>query len=518
MRNKTAPLMLVILDGWGLGHPTAENAIYLAKTPYMDSFQQKHSYAEIEASGESVGLPAGQMGNSEVGHLNIGAGRAVYQELTRINLSIREKAFFQNKVFLDAMERAKKGATLHLLGLVSDGGVHSHLEHLYALLRLVKEHSLPEVYIHAILDGRDVPPANAADYLKPLEEYVANEKNIFLATVAGRYYTMDRDNRWERIEKAYRAMVTGEGEKATDSLVALQQAYRRGETDEFVLPTVLVDENGNPRGQVKKDDVLLFFNFRPDRARQITYTFMAEDFPHFERGEPFVQPFFVSMTSYDKTLETAIAFPSQSLKNTLGEVLSYHGLRQLRIAETEKYAHVTFFFNGGVEKPSPGEIRTLIPSPKVATYDLQPSMSAPEVTKVLLDKLSAGIFDVIILNYANADMVGHTGDLQAAVEAVETVDECLGQVVNKVLELKGVVCITADHGNAELMLDKKEGQADRPHTAHTTNRVPFVLVNERGLKIKDSGVLADIAPTILEILHIAIPQEMTGNSLLKGEI
>ncbi len=514
MRDKPGPVMLVILDGWGLGRPTAENAIYLAKTPHMDRFQQKYPYAEIEASGESVGLPVGQMGNSEVGHLNIGAGRVVYQELTRINLSIKEKTFFQNEVFLEAMERAKKGAALHLLGLVSDGGVHSHLEHLYALLRLAKEHRLSEVYIHAILDGRDVSPMSAAVYLKPLEEYLVNEENIFLATVAGRYYTMDRDNRWERIEKAYRAMVIGEGEKATDSLVALQQAYDEGETDEFVSPTVLVDENGNPRGQIKKDDVLLFFNFRPDRARQITRALMAKDFLHFEREEPFVQPFFVSMTSYDKTLATSVAFLPQSLKNTLGEILSYHGLRQLRIAETEKYAHVTFFFNGGVEKSSLGELRSLISSPKVATYDLQPSMSASEVTKVLLDKLSSRIFDVIILNYANADMVGHTGDLQAAVKAVETVDYCLGQVVDKILELKGVVCITADHGNAELMLDKKEDREDRPHTAHTTNRVPFVLVNEQGLKIRDRGVLADIAPTMLEILHISIPVEMTGKSLL----
>ncbi len=517
MREKLGPLVLVILDGWGIGRPTAENAIYLAKTPHMDRFQQEYPYAEIEASGESVGLPAGQMGNSEVGHLNIGAGRVVYQELTRINLSIKEKTFFQNKVFLEAVERAKKGAALHLLGLVSDGGVHSHLEHLYALLWLAKEHRLPEVYIHVILDGRDVPPANAAVYLKPLEEYLVKEENIFLATVTGRYYAMDRDNRWERTEKAYRAMVAGEGEKAADSLAALQQAYNRGETDEFVSPTVLLDENGNPRGKVKKDDVLLFFNFRPDRARQITRAFIEENFSHFEREEPFIQPFFVSMTNYDKTIAAAVAFAPQNLKNTLGEVLSKYNLCQLRIAETEKYAHVTFFFNGGVEKSSPGEIRSLIPSPKVATYDLQPSMSAPEVTKVLLDKLSQRIFDVIILNYANADMVGHTGDLKAAVEAVETVDYCLGQVVDKVLEMKGVVCITADHGNAELMLDKEEGRGDRPHTAHTTNRVPFVLVNERGLKIRNRGILADIAPTMLEILHISIPVEMTGKSLIEGK-
>ncbi len=510
--KKPRPLVLAILDGWGISRRRRGNAVYIAKTPRTDAFSQVFPSAKLEASGEAVGLPPGQMGNSEVGHLNMGAGRVVYQELTRIHKAVKEKTFFRNPVLLEAVNKATEGGALHLMGLVSDGGVHSHINHLYALLKMARENRVAKVYIHALLDGRDVPPANAAEYLEPLQKRLETEKSGELATIAGRYYTMDRDGRWQRTEKGYRALVLGEGEKAPDALTALERAYARGETDEFVLPTVLVDGEGNPRGRVRTGDAVIFFNFRPDRARQITRAFTEEDFTYFDRGANPPEPFFVCLTQYDKTIDAPVAFPPQSLKNTLGEVLSGAGLKQLRIAETEKYAHVTFFFNGGQETPYPGEERVLIPSLKVATYDLQPEMSAPKVTRTLLDKLDEGTFDVVVLNYANPDMVGHTGKLEAAVEAVETVDTCIGRVVDKTLGLGGVVFITSDHGNAELMVDSRTNGAV---TAHTSNLVPFILVNKEGYRLKGKGILADVAPTVLEVLGIPIPEEMTGKSLLQ---
>ena len=512
MITKPRPLVLAILDGWGLSRRRKGNAIYNAATPRMDAFRQVFPFAKLECSGEAVGLPAGQMGNSEVGHLNMGAGRVVYQELTRIHKAVKEKTFFRNPVLLEAIGKAKKGSALHLMGLVSDGGVHSHVDHLYALLKMARENRLPHVYIHALLDGRDVLPANAREYIEPLQKRLESEKSGELATIAGRYYTMDRDGRWDRTEKGYRAMVLGEGLKAPDGLTALEQAYARGETDEFVLPTVLVDEKGCPRGRIRPGDAIIFFNFRPDRARQITRSLTDEVFVHFDRGPTPPDVFFVCMTQYDKTIHAPVAFPPQSLKNTLGEVLSREGLRQLRIAETEKYAHVTFFFNGGREPPYPGEERILIPSPKIATYDRQPEMRAGSVTQALLQKLEEETVDVVILNYANPDMVGHTGNIPAAIQAVEAVDTCIGRVVDKALGLGGAVFITSDHGNAELMVDPHN--PGNVFTAHTANLVPLILANKQGYKIRGAGSLADIAPTLLEVLGIPIPEEMTGKSLL----
>ncbi len=514
MIGKPRPLVLAILDGWGLSRRSRGNAILMADTPNMDFFQKRYSVAKLETSGEAVGLPSNQMGNSEVGHLNIGAGRVVYQELTRIDKAIKEKTFFKNPVFLEAISKAKKSGALHLMGLLSDGGVHSQIEHLYALIKMARENRVPKVYIHVILDGRDVPPRNAKEYLKPLEERLEKEGSAELATVAGRYYTMDRDHRWERIEKSYRAMVFGEGRRSPGGVIALNEAYERGESDEFLLPTVLVDKKNNPRGLVKDEDAIIFFNFRPDRARQITRAFTDKDFTYFNRGTNPPLPFFVCMTQYDKTIAAPIAFSLQRLTNTLGEVLSKEGLRQLRIAETEKYAHVTFFFNGGIEEALPREDRVLIPSPKVSTYDLKPEMSALELTEILLEKLKEDIYDVIILNYANADMVGHSGKLESTIKAVEVVDSCIGKVVNTTIELGGSVLITSDHGNAEHMINNSKEREGEPYTAHTSNLVPLILANNKGYKIKGKGVLGDLAPTMLEIMNIPIPAEMTGKSLL----
>jgi len=472
----------------------------------------EYPHTTIRASGDDVGLPVGQMGNSEVGHLNMGAGRVVYQELTRISLAIRQGDFFTNQVLLEAVERAKsQGTALHLIGLVSDGGVHSHIEHLYALLEMARKNGLDKVYVHAFLDGRDVPPANAEEYIKPLEQKCSSLGTGCIATIMGRYYAMDRDKRWERVERAYNAMVFGDGLKSASALEALSKAYGREETDEFVQPTIITDENGNPRATIKTGDSVIFFNFRPDRAREITRAFVDEDFQGFTRREGYPRVHFVCMTQYDKTISAPVAFKPQILENTLGEVLAKNNLTQLRIAETEKYAHVTFFFNGGVEPPNPGEDRLLIPSPKVATYDQKPEMSAYEVTDALLEKIKADQYDVIILNYANPDMVGHTGDMEAAVKAVEAVDRCLGKVVKAVLEKNGVAIITADHGNAEQMKD----DAGNPQTAHSTFEVPFILV---GSQYKDAqvrpGRLEDVAPTMLKILGLSQPVEMTGKSLI----
>lgn len=455
------------------------------------------------------------MGNSEVGHLNIGAGRVVYQEFTRISKAIREGDFFKNPVLQAAFKKAaEKGAAVHLMGLLSDGGVHSHIEHLFALLDMAKVYKLEKVYVHAFLDGRDVPPDNAQEYITQLEQRMGEIKLGKIATVMGRYYAMDRDNRWERIETAYKAMVDGEGVMASSAASAVTQSYDSKTTDEFVLPTVVVDPEGKPVAVVEPEDVIIFYNFRADRARQLTRAFVEKDFHEFERKKGFLNPYFVCMTQYHKDIPAPIAFPPQNLVNTLGEVLANNSLKQLRIAETEKYAHVTFFFNGGVEEPNPGEERILIPSPKCATYNLQPEMSAPQVTEKVVEAIRGKAYDVIILNFANPDMVGHTGIFEATVKAVETVDHSLGRIVDAVRETGGVLLITADHGNAECMLED-----GCPHTAHTTDLVPFILVSEKlkQRKLREDGALEDIAPTILSMLNISIPPEMTGKTLIRED-
>lgn len=498
------------MDGWGINPDKRDNAIALARTPNNSKFFSTYPFATLKCSGEAVGLPEGVMGNSEVGHLNIGAGRVVYQDLTRINKSIRDGDFFSNKVLLDAIYNVKKkGSSLHLMGLFSDAGVHSNLSHLFAILELAKRNGINKVYIHTFLDGRDTPPRSALRYFDMLEAEIKRVGVGEVATVMGRYYAMDRDRRWERVEKAYNALVPGEGEVAKSAKEAVNNAYARGENDEFVLPTV-IEGQGNT---LHDNDSLIFFNFRSDRAREITRAVIDDDFQGFERKKR-VHVHFVCMCQYDVTINAPVAFPSQSLKNILSQVLSDRGLKQLRIAETEKYAHVTFFFNGGVEKPYPLEDRALIPSPKVPTYDLKPEMSAYEVTDRLLAELDKGIYDVVIMNYANCDMVGHTGIIKAAISAVETVDTCVGKVVDKVMGRKGTVLITADHGNAEEMVDETTKEA---YTAHTTLPVPFCIVGDgsRDARLRDGGVLADIAPTVLEILGIDKPAEMTGTSLIK---
>lgn len=512
MGKLKAPIALVILDGWGMGdEQDAYNAICQSETPHMKLLSELYPSTTLTCSGEAVGLPEGQMGNSEVGHLNIGAGRVVYQELTRITKEIREGEFFTNPVLVNAVEQAKtNGSALHLMGLVSDGGVHSHINHLYALLELAKRNDLKKVYVHAFLDGRDVPPSSGIEYIKALEEKIAEIGVGSIATVAGRYYAMDRDKRWERVEKAYNAMVCREGEEAASASEAVETSYKLGKTDEFVAPTVIA---GCGDCGIKAKDSVIFFNFRPDRARELTRVFIDEKFDGFARCGGLLPVHFASMTQYDETMVVPVAYKPQFLKNTLGEVLENNGLTQLRIAETEKYAHVTFFFNGGEEKPYHGEERILVASPKVATYDLQPEMSAIEVTDKLVEAIKTGKFDVIILNYANSDMVGHTGKLDAAMKAVTTVDNCVGRVVEAMRNQGGITLITADHGNAEMMLDHVTGE---PFTAHTTNEVPLILVSEkhRGRAIK-KGILADLAPTILDLAGVAIPEEMTGNSLIK---
>lgn len=506
------PLVLVILDGWGLSDSSRGNAIAGADTPNFERYRNNYPYAQLICSGEDVGLPQGQMGNSEVGHLNMGAGRVVYQELTRISKSIRDGDFFNNDILLDAVNHALKyGSSLHLMGLLSDGGVHSHITHLFALLELARRHRLDKVYVHCFLDGRDVPPDNAGEYVIQLEQRIKELNTGRIATVMGRYYAMDRDRRWERTDRAYRALKEGEGLKALSAAAAIKESYGRGETDEFVQPTIIEDGKGNPVATVKEGDAVIFFNFRPDRARQITRAFVDRDFNGFDRGAPLDSLYYVCMTQYDKTIEAPVAYRPQKLKNTLGEVLGSSGIKQLRLAETEKYAHVTFFFNGGVEPPNQGEERILIPSPKVATYDQKPEMSAYEVTEEFIAQLQFDTYQVIIMNYANPDMVGHTGDLQAAVKAVETVDKCLGRVVDATLGKKGVVIITADHGNAEHMRDED----GNPVTAHTTKPVPFILVGEEyKTAVLRSGSLEDVAPTIIELIGLEKPKEMTGSSLI----
>lgn len=512
MSLKNTPLVLIVLDGWGLNPHAEGNAIAQANTPNMKSFVAGYPHSRLVSCGEAVGLPEGQMGNSEVGHLNIGAGRVVYQELTRITRDIRVGDFYKNEVLLNAVDYAKRNnAALHLIGLLSDGGVHSHISHLFALLDLAARENLRNVFVHAFLDGRDVPPVNAKEYFEPLRKKLAEMGFGAVATVMGRYYAMDRDQHWERIERAYNAMTFGEGIYAPDPMEAVDLGYSRGENDEFIQPTVIVRETGEPVAKISSNDAVVFFNFRPDRAREITRAFVDKEFSGFARrtGHPVVQ--FTCMTQYDVTIEAPAAFTPQTLHNTLGEVLSKNGISQLRLAETEKYAHVTFFFNGGVEKPNPGEERVLIPSPRVATYDQKPEMSAFEVTETFLKQLASGKFQVIIMNYANADMVGHTGDISAAKRAVEAVDSCLGRLVHAVLERGGTALITADHGNADQMKDA----CGLTCTSHSTNPVPFILIRgDTGGVALRNGSLQDIAPTVLELLGLPKPAEMTGESLI----
>ena len=499
------PLILMILDGFGVA-PSEGNAIYAADTPNLDRLFKDNALTEIYASGLSVGLPDGQMGNSEVGHTNIGAGRIVYQELTRITKTINEDKLKDNEAIVNAMDNAlKNGTSLHLMGLMSPGGVHSHMEHLYGILRLAKAKGLSKVYVHAFLDGRDVPPSSAKEYITECVDEMEKIGVGKIATISGRYYAMDRDNRWERVEKAYSALVYGEGVSADCPVQAVQDSYDNGVTDEFVVPVVV--KGGDT---IKENDSVIFFNFRPDRAREITRTLVDPDFTGFERKNGFFPLTYVCMTQYDATMPNVdVAFKPQSLTNTLGEYISSLGMKQLRIAETEKYAHVTFFFNGGVEKQYEGEDRILVKSPAVATYDLKPEMSAYEVTDKLIPAIKSGEYDVIILNYANCDMVGHTGVFEAAVKAVEAVDDCVGKVTDAIAEMGGVALITADHGNADKMVEDD----GKPFTAHTTNPVPFCVVGY-DCELREGGVLADIAPTILKILGLPQPEEMTGKSII----
>lgn len=505
----TKPVMLIILDGWGIGKEYEGNAIYLANTPNYDRLIMDYPNTKLEASGLAVGLPEGQMGNSEVGHLNIGSGRIVYQELTNISKSIKEGNFFNKEEFLQAIENAKKNdSKLHIMGLVSDGGVHSHNTHLYGLLELCKRHGLEEVYIHAFLDGRDVPPTIGKQHLQELEDKIDEIGVGHIATVSGRYYAMDRDNRWERTKLAYDAMVLGRGKMDSSPVEAVQKSYDEGINDEFVVP-IVITKNNKPIATIDSGDSIIFFNFRPDRARQITRAIVDEEFNGFER-EKKVDTFFVTMTEYDKTIENVhVAFKPEKPKNTLGEYISSLGLNQLRIAETEKYAHVTFFFNGGREEPYENEDRVLIPSPKVATYDLKPEMSAIEVKDEVLNRLNMDKYHLIVLNFANPDMVGHTGVVEAAIKAVETVDACLGEIIDLLIKKEGKALITADHGNAEMLIDERDGSTI---TSHTTNKVPLIMVGEDG-KLKE-GILADLAPTLLDMMGLEKPKEMTGESLI----
>ncbi|WML54683.1 2,3-bisphosphoglycerate-independent phosphoglycerate mutase [Neobacillus sp. PS3-12] len=507
-----SPVALIILDGFGCRSEVKGNAVAQSKKPNFDRLWKEFPHAHMFASGEAVGLPDGQMGNSEVGHTNIGAGRVVYQNLTRVSIAIREGEFAKNETFLGAVDHVKKHDTaLHLFGLLSDGGVHSHIDHMFALLRLAKDHDLKKVYVHAFLDGRDVGPKTAETYiqetLEKMKEYGVGE----FATISGRYYSMDRDKRWERVEKSYRAMVYGEGPSYSNPIDVVKDSYEHGIFDEFVLPSVVTKEDGQPVATIQDNDAVIFYNFRPDRAIQISNTFTNEDFRSFDRGPKHPKDLhFVCLTHFSETVQGYVAFKPTNLDNTFGEILSQNGLKQLRIAETEKYPHVTFFFNGGREEKFPGEERILINSPKVATYDLQPEMSAYEVTDALLKEIHDDKFDAIILNFANPDMVGHSGMLEPTIKAIETVDECLGKVIDAILEKDGVAIITADHGNADEVITI-EGN---PMTAHTTNPVPVILT-KHGVELRDGGVLADLAPTLLQLLGLEQPKEMTGKTIIK---
>ncbi len=506
------PTVLMILDGYGLNKNCEHNAVCEGKTPVMDQLMSQCPYVEGQASGLAVGLPEGQMGNSEVGHLNMGAGRIVYQELTRITKAIEDGDFFENPELLAAVENVKKNdSSLHMFGLLSDGGVHSHITHLFGLLELAKRHGLKKVFVHCFLDGRDTPPASGKGYIEELQKKMDELGVGEIGVISGRYYAMDRDNRWDRVELAYKALTKGEGVKGTNAAEAVQASYDDGKTDEFVVPTV-IEKDGHPVATIQDNDSVIFFNFRPDRAREITRAFCDPEFKGFER-EKKLNLTYVCFTDYDETIPgKLVAFKKEEIKNTFGEYLAAHNMTQARIAETEKYAHVTFFFNGGVEEPNPGEDRILVKSPKVATYDLQPEMSAPEVCDKLVEAIKSGKYDVIIINFANPDMVGHTGVESAAIKAIETVDACVGRAVDAIKEVDGQMFICADHGNAEQLVDYETGE---PFTAHTTNPVPFILVNaDPSYTLREGGKLADIVPTLLELMGMEQPKEMTGTSLL----
>ena len=506
------PTVLMILDGYGLNDRKEGNAVYEAKTPVMDKLMAEYPFVKGNASGLAVGLPDGQMGNSEVGHMNMGAGRIVYQELTRITKEIQDGDFFKNEALLAAMKNARENdSAVHFMGLLSDGGVHSHNTHLYGLLEMAKREGVSKVYVHCFLDGRDTPPASGKEFVEQLEAEMKKIGVGEIASVSGRYYAMDRDNRWDRVELAYDALTSGEGVKGATAPEAVQASYDNDKTDEFVLPTV-IEKEGKPVAVVSDKDSVVFFNFRPDRAREITRAFCDDDFKGFERKtRPHVTC--VCFTDYDDTIQNKlVAFHKVQLKNTFGEYLAAHNMTQARIAETEKYAHVTFFFNGGVEEPNKGEDRILVKSPKVATYDLQPEMSAPQVCEKLVEAIKADKYDVIVINFANPDMVGHTGVEAAAIKAVETVDECVGKAVEALKEVDGQMFICADHGNAEQLIDYETGE---PWTAHTTNPVPFILVNaDPKYTLREGGCLADIVPTMIQLMGMEQPAEMTGKSLL----
>ena len=502
-------VLLCIMDGWGIAKDSIKNATLVAKTPNMDKFYKEEPNIQIYADGEHVGLPDGQMGNSEVGHLNIGAGRIVYQDLTRINKAIKDGDFFTNEKFLKAVEHVKKyNSALHMYGLVSTGGVHSSLDHILALIEFAKQQGLKRVYFHAFLDGRDTPPESAVEFLTKVEEKLKEAGLPPVASVSGRYYAMDRDNRWDRVEKAYNMLVLGEGNKADSAVEAVKSSYAKGITDEFVEPTVINVSNS----RIEDNDAIIFFNFRPDRAREISKAMMFENFDGFNRKAVRKNLYYVTFKQYDASFPFPVAFEPQPLVNLLGEVLDKNGVKQFRTAETEKYAHVTFFFNGGIDEPNKLETRVLINSPKVATYDLQPEMSAPEVCEEVLKAIDNKDYGFILVNFANPDMVGHTGVMEAAVKACETVDTCVGKIVEKAKANDVAVVLTADHGNAECMEDKV---THAPYTAHTTNPVPLFVINAGNIELKETGALCDIAPTVLDIMGIEKPVEMTGNSLIK---
>ena len=510
MKKRT--VLLTILDGWGIGKDCPTNAITAANTPNFDMLVKNYPHTEIFAHGRHVGLPDEQMGNSEVGHLNIGAGRIVYQDLTKINLAIEDKSFFKNHEFLKAAEHAKKNnSSVHFMGLVSDGGVHSSLEHLFACIDFAKNQGLEKVYVHAFLDGRDTPPRSAYKYLAQLEEKLKQENLPQIASIMGRYYAMDRDKRWDRIEKAYNCLLLGEGKTASDSAEAIQNSYNIDDFgDEFVLPYVTIDDKNS---RIKDNDSVIFINFRPDRARQLTHAINDSNFDDFARGKVLKNLYFVCMVEYDEAFSLPVAYPSEKLTNILADVLDKNNIKEFRTAETEKYAHITFFFNGGVEKAYKTETRCLVPSPKVATYDLQPEMSAPIVAQKVVEALKSQKYDFILVNFANPDMVGHTGILKAAIKAVETIDHGLKEIVDTVKVVDAVMLLTADHGNAEQMEDP---ETHKPFTAHTINPVPFILINMgEKAELRSGGCLADIAPTILDLFEIQKPAEMTGKSLIK---
>ncbi len=510
---KKKPTVLMILDGYGLNDNCEHNAICEAKTPVMDQLKSQCPFVRGNASGLSVGLPEGQMGNSEVGHLNMGAGRIVYQELTRITKSIEDGDFFENEELLTAIRNCReKNSALHLFGLVSDGGVHSHNTHIYGLLELAKKNGLEKVFVHCFLDGRDTPPTSGKEFVAELEAKMAELGVGKVASVMGRYYAMDRDKNWDRVEKAYDVLTRGCGERRASATGGIQASYDQEINDEFVVP-FSVEENGKPVATIQDGDSVIFYNFRPDRAREITRAFCDDSFDGFERGRR-LDLVYVCFTDYDETIgNKLVAFKKEEIRNTFGEFLASHGMTQARIAETEKYAHVTFFFNGGVEEPNPGEDRILVPSPKeVPTYDLKPEMSAPKVCDKLVEAIESGKYDVIIINFANPDMVGHTGVESAAIKAIETVDSCVGRTVDAIKAAGGILFICADHGNAEMMVDYATGE---PWTAHTTNQVPFILVNaDPSFKLREGGRLADIVPTLIELMGMEQPAEMTGKSLL----